>query len=77
MIEISIHGSRISSISPGEADRTGCRSRYRATVHLDFVFDARSGRQQFQVVLALEPLLDDLHVQQPEEATAEAEAERL
>ena len=30
-----------------------------------------------EVVLALEPLLDDLHVQQAEEAAAEAEAERL
>ena len=29
-----------------------------------------------EVVLALEPLADDLHVQQPEEAAAEAEAER-
>jgi len=28
-------------------------------------------------VLALEPLLDDVHVQQAEEAAAEAEAERL
>ena len=28
-------------------------------------------------VLALEPLLDDLHVEQPEEAAAEAEAQRV
>ena len=32
--------------------------------------------EQVEVELALEPLLDDLHVQEPEEAAAEAEAER-
>ena len=37
---------------------------------------ARRGGDQVHVELALEPLLDDLHVQQPEEAAAEAEAER-
>ena len=37
---------------------------------------ARRGRDQVHVELALEPLLDDLHVQQAEEAAAEAEAER-
>ena len=31
---------------------------------------------RLEVELALEPLADDLHVQQPEEAAAEAEAER-
>ena len=34
------------------------------------------GDQQLEVELALEPLLDDLHVQEPQEAAAEAEAER-
>ena len=37
---------------------------------------ARRRRDQVHVELALEPLLDDLHVQQAEEAAAEAEAER-
>ena len=37
---------------------------------------ARRRRHQVHVVLALEPLLHDLHVQQAEEAAAEAEAER-
>ena len=37
---------------------------------------ARRRRHQVHVELALEPLLDDLHVQQPEEPAAEAEAER-
>ena len=40
------------------------------------VGDVRRGHDQIEVELALEPLADDLHVQQPEEAAAEAEAER-
>ena len=40
------------------------------------VLDARRRREQVEVVLALEALLDDLHVEQAEEAAAEAEAER-
>src|SRR5208337_2437068 len=55
----------------------------RGIVHLDdaaigqcdFVADAGSSRDQFQVELALQPLLDDLHVQQAQEAAAESEAE--
>ena len=38
------------------------------------VLDGRRGGQQVEVELALEPLLDDLHVEQAEEAAAEAEA---
>ena len=41
------------------------------------VGDVRRGHEQVEVELALEPLADDLHVQQAEEAAAEAEAERL
>ena len=35
----------------------------------------RGGLDDFDVVLALQPLLDDLHVQQAQEAAAEAEAQ--
>ena len=42
----------------------------------DAIEHARRGGDQVEVELALEPLLDDLHVQQAEEAAAEAEAER-
>ena len=42
----------------------------------DVVDDAWRGRDEVEVVLALEALLDDLHVQKAEEAAAEAEAER-
>ncbi|OQA43229.1 MAG: hypothetical protein BWY52_01948 [Chloroflexi bacterium ADurb.Bin325] len=41
------------------------------------VLDARRGEHQIQVVLALQPLLDDLHVEQAQEAAAEPIAERL
>ena len=42
----------------------------------DFVNDAGIGGDDVHVVLAPEPLLDDLHVEQAEEAAAESEAER-
>ena len=37
---------------------------------------ARRGRHEIHVELALEPLLDDLHVQEAEKAAAEPEPER-
>ena len=43
----------------------------------DLVLHAGRRRQQVELILPLQPLLDDLHVQQAEEATAEAEAERF
>ena len=48
----------------------------RAIGAVHAVFDAGRGGDQGEVELALEALLDDLHVQQAEEAAAEAEAER-
>ena len=46
-----------------------------AVLHDDAVDDVGRGGDQVEVELALEPLADDLHVQQAEEAAAEAEAE--
>ena len=46
-----------------------------AAVQHDLVAHRRRRRDQVQRVLALEPLLDDLGVQEAEEAAAEAEAE--
>ncbi len=40
------------------------------------VHNVRCCRDQFEAELALEPLPDDLHVQQPQEAAAEAEPQR-
>ena len=48
-----------------------------AVLLLHAVRDVRRGHEQIEVELALEPLADDLHVQQAEEAAAEAEAERV
>ena len=47
-----------------------------AVVQVDVVDDARRRGDEIEVELALQPLGDDLEVQQPEEAAAEAEAER-
>ncbi len=41
-----------------------------------FVDHARGGRDDIHVVLAPEPFLDDLHVEQPEKTAAKTEAER-
>jgi hypothetical protein len=41
------------------------------------VAHGRRGLDDLQTVLAFEALLDDVHVQQPEEPAAEAEAQRL
>ena len=48
-----------------------------AVGQVDHVAHVRRRRQQVEVVLALQPLAHDLHVEQAEEAAAEAEAERL
>ena len=47
-----------------------------AVVHHDLVDHVGRGRDQVEVELALEPVAGDLHVEQAEEAAAEAEAER-
>ena len=47
-----------------------------AVGQLHLVDDRRRGRDEVEVELALQPLLDDFEVQQAEEAAAEAEAER-
>ena len=48
----------------------------RAVVEIDVIDDARRRGDEVEVELALEPLGDDLQVQQPQEAAAEAEAKR-
>jgi len=47
-----------------------------AVRRLYFVDDRRRGRDQVEIEFARQPLLDDLEVQEAEEAAAEAEAER-
>ena len=56
----------------------------RGIIHLDhlavrlgdLIAHSRRRRDQVEIVLALQAFLDDLHVQQAEKATAEAESER-
>ena len=52
-----------------------CNSVGAAVAEMDLVDDARRRRDEVEIELALETLLDDLEVQEPEEAAAEAEAE--
>ena len=47
-----------------------------AIVQLDLVDHGRRSGDEIQIVFTLQTLLDDLHVQHPEEAAAEAEAQR-
>jgi len=49
----------------------------RAVAQQHVVHDRGGGRDQIHSVLALEPLLHDVHVQQAQEAAPEAKAERL
>ena len=44
-----------------------------AIAQKDFIYDPRGGRDQIHVVFALKSLLDNIHVQQTEEAGAEPE----
>ena len=70
-------GSSIFSMRPGIGQlRRAVDLVHHAVGRRHAVEHARRGRDQVHVELALEPLLDDLHVQQAEEAAAEAEAER-
>ncbi len=71
-----IMGSSIFSMSQGSGQREGLStSMMDAVGEVDFVADAGRGGDEVEVELALEALLNDLHVQQAEEAAAEAEAE--
>jgi hypothetical protein len=58
------HGSSIDSMSTTGGSFAG------------LVFDRRRRGDQVERELTLQPLLDDLHVEQPEESAAEPEAER-
>ena len=72
------HGSRISSMSltGGSFDGLSTRTGAAAVDQQHLVLDRRRGRDQVEAELPLEALLDDLHVQQAEEAAPEPEAER-
>ena len=70
-------GSRSSSMRSCGGSLVGLSTLIDGSVgeqHL--VDDRRRAGDQVQIVFALEPLLHDVHVQQPEESAAKAEAER-
>ena len=72
------YGSSTCSMRPASGICEGLRTSTTSPAdgrHL--VGDVRRGGQQVEVELALQPLAHDVHVQQAEEAAAEAEAERL
>ena len=71
-------GSRISAIVPGSGMSEGLWTSSSSPFVKRHVEPHRGHRrQQLEVVLALEALAHDVHVQQPEEAAAKAEAERV
>ena len=72
------HGSSIVSMSVGlgQQRRVVDDDRAAAVRELDVVLDRRRRRDEVEVELALEALLDDLHVEQAEEPAAEPEPER-
>ena len=73
-----MYGSRTSSMRAGSGMSDGLWTvELGAVGERDLELDRRHRRHQVEVVLALQPLAHDVHVQQAEEAAAEAEAERV
>ena len=77
MTDALMYGSSTSSNASGMSDGVCTSIHFGLVQAAHAVGDVRRGHEQVEVELALEPLADDLHVQQPEEAAAEPEAERL
>ena len=70
------NGSSILEIVPASGSLAGLSSSSIVPIGaIDVVLHARHRGDEVEIELALEPLLHDLHVQQPEKAAAEAEAE--
>ncbi len=73
-----MYGSSMRSMRIGGGSFAGLSITMAVAVRLhDAVGHGRRRRDECEGELALEPLLDDLHVQQAEEAAAEAEAQRV
>ena len=72
-----ITGSSICSISLGSGQRDGLSTSITDSVgQRDLVPHARRRRDQVEIVLALQPLLDDLQMQQAQKSAAETKAQR-
>ncbi len=77
MIDSLKNGSSMLAIFCASGRSAGLSTTCSAAVGAgEAVLDARRRGDERQAELALEPLLDDLHVQQTEEAAAESEPER-
>ena len=76
MIDARTNGSSTSSTSARELGRVVHLEPFAVALEHP-VRDVRRRHEQVEVELALEPLADDLHVQQAEEAATEPEAESL
>ena len=77
MMRAFTYGSSMRAIDAGVGElRRALEQLHRAVGVVHVVLDVRHGGDEVQIELALEPLLDDLHVQQAEKAAAESEAER-
>ena len=73
-----MNGSRISATRAMSGMSLGVWTSISSPlVSVDLEADRRHRREQVEVVLALEALAHDVHVQQAEEAAAKAEAERV
>ena len=71
-------GSRNSSMSPASGIRVGFEMWMRlALAGDDLVGDVGGGLDQGEVALALQSLLDNLHVEHAQEPATEAEPERV
>ena len=72
----SIHGSLMVTMSLESGQSAGLwMSRVVPLRSCDLVDHARRGGDEVEVIFAGQPLLDDLQVEEAEEAAAEAEAE--
>ena len=71
-------GSSIDSMSDGFGSRAGLSTTTvpLAVLQLDVVLDRRRRRDEVEIELPLQPFLDDLHVEQPQEPAAEPEPQR-
>src|SRR3990172_8345921 len=69
-------GSEMVSISPAPGSSAGVSTTSSALPSRSLTRYSTEGAEAVGLDWGLEPLLDDLHVEQAEEAAAEAEAER-
>ena len=75
-IRLCIRLLRLGNFGGVRVVERGVDIELRAVGLRDLIDDVRSRRDEVEVIFALEPFEDDLHVQKPQKAAAEAEAQR-